>query len=235
MKRKIIFFVMLIAFAGLATLQSCYKDGTILATHYSFTDPAVVAPLNGATVHITGTTVDLKWTSTNESGDPVKADVYFGNSDDPDLYKANNTALTLTVPVVLGQTYHWYVVMKDKNGIPTTSATWSFTVFEPIGIFVGSFKCDEPAESYNYTVTFAKTSDNTLKTVNYWNSGWVGIFTLNFTANTYSMPLSTWAGGEYTGSESGTIDPATGTMVGNYTIWDFGVSIETGVHTYTKK
>lgn len=225
---------MLIAFAGLTTLQSCYKDGTILATHYSFTEPALVAPLNAATVHITGTTIDLKWTSTNESGDPVKADVYFGTSDDPDLYKANHNALILNVPVVLGQTYYWYVVMKDANGIPTTSPVWHFTVFEPIGIFVGSFKCDEPAEAYSYTVTFAKTSDNTLKTVNYWNSGWVGIFTLNFTANTYSMPLTDWGGG-WTGEESGTIDPATGTMVGTYTIWHpAGTVNETGVHTYTK-
>jgi hypothetical protein len=233
MKRKLIFFVMLIAFAGLATLQSCYKDGTIYATHNTFTDPALVAPVDASTLHITGTTVDLKWTSTSPDGDPIKADVYFGNSDDPDLYKANNTALTLTVPVVLGQTYHWYVVMKDKNGIPTTSATWSFTVFEPIGIFVGAYTVDEPAEGWTYPVNFTKFSDNVLKIDQYWAS-WPSYFTLDFTANTYTMPLVDFGGG-YSAIESGTINPATGTLVGTYTIYHpAGVSIETGTHTYTK-
>jgi hypothetical protein len=234
MKRKLIFFVMLIAFAGLATLQSCYKDGTILAIHNTFTDPALVAPVNASTLHITGTTVDLKWTSTNADGDPVKADVYFSNSSDPDLYKANHNALTLTVPVVLGQTYHWYVVMKDKNGIPTTSATWSFTVFEPIGIFVGAYTVDEPAEGWTYPVHFTKFSDNVLKIDKYWAS-WPGYFTLDFTANTYSMPLTDFGGG-YWGIESGTINQTTGKLTGTYTIYNPTITTvnETGTHTYTK-
>jgi hypothetical protein len=116
--------------------------------------------------------------------------------------------------------------------VTTTSPIWSFTYFEPIGIFVGDFNCDEPAEDYSYDVSFAKTSDNTLQTDNYWNSGWTGIFTLNFTSNTYSMPLTVW--GNYSAIESGTIDPATGTMVGDYTVYYKGNSIEVGVHTYTK-
>jgi hypothetical protein len=140
--------------------------------------------------------------------------------------------LTLTVPVTLGLTYHWYVLMTDAQGIVTTGPNCSFTVFEPIGIFVGNFNCDEPAEAYSYGVSFTKTSDNTLKTTNYWNSAWTGIFTLNFTTNTYSMPLTVW--GSYSGQESGTINPSTGKMIGTYTIWHGTAVEETGVHTYTK-
>ena len=232
MKKKILFFIILLGLGGLFALQSCYKDGTFV-THDAFTTPTVTAPLDGATVHITGTTVDLKWASTNPDGDAVKADIYFGTSDKPPLVKANNSTLTYTVPVVLGETYFWYVVMKDANGVIVTSPTWSFTVFEPIGIFVGAFTADEPAEAYSYDVNFTKTSATTLSIDNYWNSGWVGIFTLNFTANTYTMPLTVW--GTYSGQESGTIDPATGTMVGNYTIWHNAAFEETGVQTYTKQ
>jgi hypothetical protein len=231
MKRKILFLTMLLAVSGLITMQSCFKDGKIYATFYSFTNPVVVAPEDGATVHLTGTSVDLTWTSTNEDGDPVLADVYFGTSSTPPLYKADHNALSLTVPVEKGITYYWSVTMIDKNGIPTVGPTWSFTIFEPIGIFVGDFTCDEPAEDWSYSVTFSKASDNVLDIDAFWAS-WPSTFELDFVNNTYSMAHHVW--GTYEAEEAGTIDPATGTMVGDYTIWHNAAIIETGTHTYTK-
>ena len=234
MKRKIIFFVTLLIISGLVAMQSCKKESPVgFGVHHIFTEPAAVAPANDSTITISGTTVDLTWVSTNVDGDPVRANVYFGTSGTPPLYKAGVAALTLNVPVELGLTYYWHVTMIDANGQLTAGPTWDFTVFEPIAIFVGDFTADEPAEDYSYGVTFTKASPTTLSIDNYWNSAWLGTFTLDFTAKTYSMPLTTWAGG-YSGIESGTIDPKTGTMVGNYTIYHNGVSIETGVHTYTK-
>ena len=233
MKRKILFFAMMLAITGLVALQSCNKEeGTQVEDFYAFTEPVVTAPADESTIEITGTTVDLTWASTSESNFPLKADVYFGTSEEPELYKADHNALSLTVPVEPGITYFWHVIMKDGNGITTEGPTWSFTIFEPIGIFVGDFNCDEPAEDYSYDVTFAKATATTLTTDNYWNSGWDATFTLDFTANTYDMPLTTW--GTYSAIESGTIDPATGTMVGDYIIYHNGLSIEEGVHTYTK-
>ena len=237
MKRKNIILVMLFVLSGLFTMQSCVKeDNTTFTVHNAFTEPVVTTPLDASTIKITGTTVDLKWVSTNASGDAVKADVYFGTSDKPALFKAANPTQALTVSVVKGLTYYWKVVMTDANGITTPSPVFSFTVFEPIGIFVGAFTADEPAEDYSYAVNFTKKSDNTLDIDAYWNS-WPAVFTLDFTANTFSMALTDFGGG-YEGIESGTIDPATGTMVGTYTIWQTkaGVrkAIETGTHTYTK-
>ena len=239
MKRKNKILIMLLVLSGLFTTQSCTKeDKTTFTVFHAFTEAAVLAPADAATISISGTTVDLTWASTNADGDAVIADVYFGTSNKPPLYKAANNALKLTVPVVKGLTYYWHVTMKDKNGVMTYGPTWSFTVFEPIAIFVGNFLADEPAEAYSYDVSFAKTGDNTLQTDNYWNSGWTAVFTLDYTKNTYDMPSTTWSSGYY-GVESGTIDPKTGTMVGNYTIWQTkaGVTkvIEEGVHTYTKK
>jgi hypothetical protein len=235
MKRKILFFVTMLAVFSLVTLQSCDKDEIVQPTEYnSFTTPEAVSPEDGESVDITGTTVALTWASENADGTAISADVYFGTSEDPELYQAGVTGLTLTVPVVKGQTYYWYVVMRDVNNITTEGEIWHFTVFEPIGIFVGDFLCDEPAEAYSYDVAFAKTGDNTLLIDNYWNSGWEGTFTLDFTANTFSMPLTVWPGGEWSSIESGTIDPETGTMVGDYTVYRNGVSFEVGVHTYTK-
>jgi hypothetical protein len=242
MKRKNLILAVLPLFLVVLALQSCKEEEPIPQVFYAFTDPVPVTPLDGATVKITGTTVELKWASTDADSDPVLADVYFGTASHPPLYKAGNTALTLSVPVELGKTYYWNVTMIDANKVmspsPGYGPTWSFTVFEPVGVFVGNYLCDEPAEEYSYDVSFKKTSATVITTDNYWNSGWTGVFTLDFTAKTYSMPKTTWSAG-YSGQESGTIDPATGKMVGNYTIWQLkaGVTsvIETGVHTYTKK
>jgi len=233
MKRKSLIVAILPVLLGLFALQSCTKkDNGTFTVYHAFTTPTVTAPLDAATIKITGTTVDLKWVSTDADGDAVKADVYFGLDPSPALYKAANTGTTLTVPVELGQTYYWKVTMKDANGVMTYGPTWSFTIFEPIGIFVGAFTCDEPAEGWTYGVNFSKLTANTLKIDAYWAS-WPATWTLDFTKNTYSMPLIDFGGG-YSGIESGTINPANGTMVGNYTIYKKGIAIETGVHTYTK-
>jgi hypothetical protein len=245
MKRRNFFIAILPILFGFLALQSCIEeDSATFTTAYAFTDPVVTAPLDGSSIKITGTTVDLKWATTNAGNSAIKCDVHFGLSEHPALYKAGYNALSLTVPVAKGATYYWYVVMIDANGITTTSPTWSFSVFEPIGIFVGNYTVDEPAEGWTYDVSFIKLSDNVLQIGNgagsydgYWAS-WTASFTLDFSKNTYSMPKTTFSGG-YAGMESGTIDPATGKMVGNYTIWQTkaGVEaiIEEGVHTYTKK
>ncbi|MGD0582916.1 MAG: hypothetical protein ABR974_08225 [Bacteroidales bacterium] len=238
MKRKIIFFVMVPVLAGLISFQSCKKESVPFTVHYAFTTPAVVAPGNDSTIHLANgvTTVDLSWTSTNQSGDPVKADVYFGTSSKPPLYVAGSTSLSVTgVPVIPGITYYWYVKMTDANGKTTTGPTWNFTIYDPIAIFTGSYNADEPAESYSYTVTFAKVDETHIITANYWNSGWNATFTMNLTTNTYVLPLTTFATGAHiwTGEESGTINQTTGEMVGTYTIYEDGVSVETGTHTYT--
>jgi len=241
MKRKNIILAMLPVIMVIFALQSCTKkDNTTFTAYAAFTEPAVVAPLDGALLKITGTTVDLKWASTDADSDAPLADVYFGTTAVAPLYKANVGALTLTVPVVQGLTYYWHVTMKDAHGVTTGSPTWSFTIFEPIGIFVGNYNVDEPEEGWNYAVSFTKASPTTLKIGNGagsydgWWASWTAIFTLNFTTNTFSMPKTNFGGG-YEGEESGTINTVTGTMVGTYTVWQNGKIIEHGIHTYTKK
>ncbi|GEM_PF-3514698 len=104
----------------------------------------------------------------------------------------------------------------------------------PVDKFVGSYLCDEPAEAYNYGVSFTRKTTSSIQTANYWNSGWTAVFSLDFVNNTYSMPLTTFTSG-YSAVESGTIDQTTGKLVGNYTIYHNGAVEETGVHTYTRK
>jgi len=240
MKRKIFIAAMLPVLFGLFALQSCTKEEGSFTIHNAFSEPTVTAPLNAATVKITGTTVDLKWVSTSKDGVTPMGDVYFGTDAKPGLYKAGVTGNTLTVPVVVGLTYYWHVTMKDPNGVMTYGPTWSFTIYDPIGIYVGLYNCDEPAEGWNYDVSFVKTSANTLqignKTGSYdgWWASWPATFTLDLTKNTYSMAKTNFGGG-YEGQESGTLNPANGQIIGDYTVWQNGKVIETGKHTYKKK
>ena len=237
MKRNMILLVMFTALAGLVSMQSCTKPhGPGYTEHYSFTTPVALAPISGTVVNlgdgVLSGNVSLQWNSTNQSGDAINGSLYFGTSSKPALYASSQTAESVSVPVHGANTYYWYVIMTDANGITTTGPTWSFTVYHPMNPYIGDYTCDEPAEDYTYDITFAMKTDYVLETVNYWNSGWTADWTLDYTAKTYTMPLTTW--GSYSAQESGTIDPSTGTMTGNYTIFYKGSAIETGTHTYTR-
>jgi len=246
MKRNSLIVAILPVILGLMVLQSCTtKDNATFTVYNSFTEAVATAPLNGSTVKITGTTVDLKWATTDADGDSPLADVYFGTDSKPGLYKAGNTALTLTVPVVPGLTYYWHVTMTDKNKVMTYGPTWSFTIYDPIALYVGTYNVDEPAEGWSYIITTFKGSASSLTVgtgkasvtagaSDGWWASWIATFTLDLVANTYSMAKTNFGGG-YEGQESGTINPTTGQMIGNYTVWQNGKVIETGKHTYTKK
>ena len=245
MKRKIFIAAMLPVLFGIFALQSCTKeDGTITIAN-AFSTPTVTAPANGTTVKVTGTTVALTWASTSKDGFTPTGDVYFGTDSKPALYKAGVTGNTLTVPVSIGLTYYWKVVMVDPNKVTTTSSTWSFSIYDPTNAFVGTYNVDEPAEGWSYIITTYNGGNSNLTVGNGkasvtagagdgWWASWIATFKMDFVANTYTMAKTNFGGG-YEGQESGTINSANGQMIGTYTVWQNGKVIETGKHTYTKK
>jgi len=101
MKRKNFIAAMLPVLFGLFALQSCTKEEGSFTIYNAFTVPTAGAPLDAAQIYPTGTTVDLKWVTTDKDGDTPKADVYFGTDAKPALVKSGVAALTYTVPVVL--------------------------------------------------------------------------------------------------------------------------------------
>ena len=117
---------MLLVFSALYTIQSCKKESPVGFTEeQAFTIPTLVAPTQGF-LDLSGTTVDLKWASTNAANAANNFTVYFGTGDDPALYQSNVTTTTLTVPVVVGTKYNWKIVAKDANGITQVGPIWSF-------------------------------------------------------------------------------------------------------------
>lgn len=204
------------------------------------TVPVLVTPTaNAPAFSVIGA---LTWTAEDAEGDDLTYDVYLGTTNTPGLATSGLTAATYSPAMLPTTTYYWKVVAKDSHGASSTSAVGSFTTgaksLDPLTIFTGDFKADEPAEAYNYDVTFKIGTASSVTTDNYWNSGWAAVFTIDLAKLTYSMPSTTWSSG-YFGIESGIVDAKTGTMTGTYTIWQTkaGVTsiIEQGVHTYTKK
>lgn len=135
MKRKNLIFVMLLVISALLTIQSCKKESPVGFTEeQAFTIPTLVAPVQGF-VNVTGTTVDLKWESTNAGGASQNWAVYFGTGDDPALIQTGYAQETITVTVAPGTKYNWKVIGTDANGITSASPVWSFEVVDPASPF----------------------------------------------------------------------------------------------------
>jgi hypothetical protein len=239
MKKNKLIFALLSALMGLFALQSCTKDNTTYKVYNSFTTPTATAPLESAHVSITGTTVDLKWVSSDKDGDAVKCDVYFGTTDKPGLYKTGLTTLSLTVPVVEGGAYYWYVVMTDANNIKTTSPLWDFTVAVNYTItnFVGLYDCNEPGYKH-YDVHFTKVDNNTVSNDNFWDSGWAVNYVFDSYGKVTLTPVS-YVGGTvtYDITGDGTFNPATNGVIVHYVVKNHatGAVADDNTHTFVKK
>jgi hypothetical protein len=177
----------------------------------------------------------LEWDATDAEGDDLTFDLYVGTTNPPELVATDLTGYSAVGPLEASTLYYWKVVAKDSHGATTSSIVQKFTTGEEaIMTFTGDYLCDEPAESYSYDVSFTKASSTSIQTENYWNSGWTAVFELDLVNLTYVMPQTDFTA-VWSANEAGIIDPATGTITGTYTIFQNGVPVEQGVHTYTKK
>lgn len=210
---------MLIAFTGLVSLQSCEDEaGTLVTEHNTFSVPVAVAPADAGVVPA-GTTTTLKWSATGGNAD--KWDVYFGESDHPALYKAAHNLQSLSVPVVEGSTYYWYVGTVDANGIETFSPVFHFTVKVTLNIdnFIGTFDCEEPGYAH-YDCNLTKINANTIENDNFWDSGWVVQYVFDDMGNVTITPktFKTSSTVTYVVTGEGKYDNTTGEFYTDYEV-----------------
>ena len=193
-------------------------------------------PANNATN--VSCTAAMSWTATDPEDDELTYDIIMDKNTSPSaVYKSGLTdaSFTITTALSANTAYYWKIIAHDPYGGTSVSPVWKFTTGAlPVNTYVGNYDCDEPAEAYNYDVAFSFVDPTHIQIDNYWNSGWVVKFNMDLTNLTFSFPYTTFQTG-WTGTEAGYLDPATGTMVGTYTIWHNGAVAEQGVHTYTKK
>ncbi len=81
-------------------------------------------PSNGTIV--TENTTKLSWSASDSDNDPLRYDVYFGESNPPLLFAENIDTMTMDVQVESNKTYYWRVVAKDSNQAAAISRVWSF-------------------------------------------------------------------------------------------------------------
>jgi hypothetical protein len=226
MKRKILFYVTALALVVMM-LPGCQKDDSIAFTEKNtFSVPVATAPVNEAAI-APATTTTLTWSATGGSAD--NWDVYYGESDDPELYQAGHNSQSISVPVVEGHTYHWYVATKDENGIETFSPVFSFSVKVTLNInnFVGTYDCDEPGYAH-YDVHATKINATTIEIDNFWDSGFVLRYEFDDMGNVNIIPK--------TFPQSATVTyVVTGSGVYNNATGEFEVEYQVVRNTYTFK
>ncbi len=86
--------------------------------------PVAIAPVAGSTVSGSQTTLD--WNATDNDGDPLVFDVYFGESNPPQLVAENLEVSMLDVQIEAGKTYHWRVIAKDNQQGVAIGRVWNF-------------------------------------------------------------------------------------------------------------
>ncbi|GAA4279151.1 fibronectin type III domain-containing protein [Aquimarina mytili] len=112
------------------------KESIYSATQTFFTEPeaginnipfvpTVVSPLVRATV--TGPNITLDWDAADADNDPLSYDLYFGDTNPPELFVENSTSSSLDVNVLTNTEYYWRVVAKDNKQGVTIGQVWSFT------------------------------------------------------------------------------------------------------------
>jgi hypothetical protein len=220
-------------------MQSCTEEEANIKIYGAFSEPTAVAPLDAALVKVTGTTAELKWAATDPEGDAPLCDVYFGTTESPALYKASHTGLSLSVPVLEGSTYYWYVKMYDANKVMTTGPVWHFSVAVNYDInnFVGVFDCNEPGYGH-YDCNFTKVSATTVKNDNFWDSGWAVEYIFDDYGDVTIKPIS-YVGGTvtYDITGHGKFNNKTKSFYVDYEVKNHatGAVVDSNTHTFVKK
>lgn len=111
----------------------------------------ITEPANGATK--VGVNQKLRWTATDEDGDTLFYDVYFGTASEPPLVSASQPS-QIYDPGVLekGTTYYWRIVVSDGKVSNPESEIWSFSTEEIID-----------AEPYLVSITTPSSANSPLR------------------------------------------------------------------------
>lgn len=105
-----------------------YNAGPGVQTYAPF--PAeVISPIMAQNISST-TSITLHWSGSDVDDDIINYDVYFGTENPPGLSTSNISGEQITVAVVPGNIYYWFVVTKDAEGNSSESGVFQFRVLE---------------------------------------------------------------------------------------------------------
>jgi len=107
-------------------VRAFYVKGDPISNHIPYI-PSLISPLIGSKV--TSASVVLEWQGSDIDNDPLSYDVYFGNSEKPELYQSGVKQNSIEVSVSPNQPYYWKINVKDRYST-SNGETWSFTTIE---------------------------------------------------------------------------------------------------------
>jgi hypothetical protein len=231
-----VFFAILITF--MAVFYSCKKDEELS----SYSVPDSVTPKDNGSAEYANST-DLKWSAKNEAG--TKYNVYFGETQNPELYKSSLAAQTVNVPVIPGRTYFWKIGTLDHSGNEMLSPLYTFKVKVLLNLdkFTGSFDCNEPKYSH-YDVTISKISKDTLQIDNFWDLKWPLKYAFDELGNVKILPTTFSPDPmlKYLVTGTGTYNEETSEFTVNYHVQQtlqgyppVSMDVENNVHVFKKK
>ena len=109
-----------------SSVWAFYVEGEATTNHVPYI-PSLIAPQMGTEVN--STTIVLEWQATDIDNDPLLYDIYFGNSQNPELYQSGFTQNSIEVSVSPNQAYYWKVNVHDGNAT-SYGGIWAFTTSE---------------------------------------------------------------------------------------------------------
>jgi len=104
---------------------SLSTDGTSSVNNLPST-PEYISPTLGET--LSSGNVELSWNSTDDDGDNLLYDLYFGTSEEPEIFEENLQSNTYDLSSLSSDTYYWKIVVKDNNEGQTIGQTYNFKV-----------------------------------------------------------------------------------------------------------
>lgn len=101
-----------------------YTEGETVVNHLPFL-PELISPAINTTLN--STTATLKWDATDDDGDILSYDVYFGTVNPPvTKISGNTTEKNTDVTLQRAKEYFWKVVVRDNKGGETVGQIWKF-------------------------------------------------------------------------------------------------------------
>lgn len=229
---------------GAVAIGSCAKDESLPENpqgHSELTTKSLaITPTNNGIIPPDTTTI-LKWPIAGTE----KYNIYFGEAQNPLLFKNGYSVNAMNVPVSEGHTYYWRIGTIDNYGIETFSPLYSFKVKCNLNLdkYTGTFECNEPQYA-KYDVNFTKLTGDTLVNDNFWDLKWPLKYVLDDMGNVSIVPKTFVPDATMKVSVSGTgsYDNSKNELTVTYVVLQdatpgtpLAVQIDRNTHTFVKK
>ncbi|HUH48189.1 MAG TPA: hypothetical protein VLZ54_13600 [Arenibacter sp.] len=109
-------------------IWSFYNAGK--STEYFIPFPAEnIAPVPATVIPSNQSTVTLEWRGNDLDGDILEYDIYFGDTDPPNIYQEKYKQTTLPdIPLTTGKRFYWKIVTRDSLRNESSSNIFNFEV-----------------------------------------------------------------------------------------------------------